>query len=100
MVTAAVDKWTSALSKDFGDFRFNYAANSCFPGEPRLNETHHNPLLFISVSITLGYFKYLGYEVDFSVADSFEAIPLFPNNRVLPQRPLPMISGRKQPRRF
>lgn len=50
VVTAAVDKWTRALSKDFGNFRFNYAANACFPGQPQLNETHHNPLLFISAA--------------------------------------------------
>ena len=49
IVTTAVDKWTRALSKDFGNFRFDYAANTCFPGEPRLNEVHHNPLIFISV---------------------------------------------------
>ena len=49
VVAAAVDKWTRALSKDFGDFRFNYAVNACFPGQPRLNEIHHNPLIFISI---------------------------------------------------
>lgn len=49
VIAAAVDKWTRALSKDFGDFRFNYAANACFPGQPQLNETHHNPLIFISI---------------------------------------------------
>ncbi|HEV7839901.1 MAG TPA: leishmanolysin-related zinc metalloendopeptidase, partial [Gemmatimonadaceae bacterium] len=36
-------------------------------------------------SITLGYFKDLGYEVDFSVADSFEVVPLFGGNRVAPR---------------
>jgi hypothetical protein len=48
-VRAAVNKWTRALSKDFGDFRFNYPANACFPGAPQMNETHHNPLIFVSV---------------------------------------------------
>jgi hypothetical protein len=50
VVAAAVDKWTRALSKDFGDFRLNSAANACFAGQPRLDETHHNPLLFISAA--------------------------------------------------
>ncbi|MDP9206866.1 MAG: leishmanolysin [Gemmatimonadota bacterium] len=50
VVAAAVAKWTRALSKNLGDFRFNYPANACFDGEPELNETHHNPLLFISVA--------------------------------------------------
>jgi hypothetical protein len=36
-------------------------------------------------SITLGFFKDIGYDVDFSVADPYEVVPLFPNNRVLPQ---------------
>jgi Leishmanolysin len=56
VVRAAVDKWTRALSKDFGDFRFNYPANACFPGEPQLNENHHNPLIFISVGAIDGAF--------------------------------------------
>jgi hypothetical protein len=56
VVTAAVNKWTRALSKDFGSFRFNYPANACFPGEPRLDETHHNPLIFISVAAIDGAF--------------------------------------------
>ena len=49
VIATAVDKWTRALSKDFGDFRFDYAANACFPGQPQLNEIHHNPLIFISI---------------------------------------------------
>jgi hypothetical protein len=37
-------------------------------------------------SITLGYFQDLGYEVDFSVADSYEVTPLFGDgSRVLPR---------------
>jgi hypothetical protein len=39
-------------------------------------------------SITLGYFKDLGYEVDFSVADSYEVTPLFGGNRVMPNTTL------------
>jgi len=34
--------------------------------------------------ITLGLFKDLGYEVDFSVADPYEVAPLFGANRVVP----------------
>jgi hypothetical protein len=56
VVAAAVGKWTRALSKDFGNFRFNYAANTCFPGAPQLNENHHNPLIFISVAAIDGPF--------------------------------------------
>ena len=48
VIAGAVDKWTRALSRDFGNFRFSYAPNACFPGEPALNENHHNPLVFIS----------------------------------------------------
>jgi hypothetical protein len=50
VVAEAVDKWTRALSKNLGDFRFNSAANACFAGEPQLNEIHHNPLIFISIA--------------------------------------------------
>ena len=56
VVATAVDRWTRALSKDFGNFRFDYAANTCFPGAPQLNETHHNPLIFISVGEIDGAF--------------------------------------------
>jgi hypothetical protein len=49
VVAAAVDKWTRALSKNLGDFRLDAPANNCFSGQPRLNETHHNLLLFISI---------------------------------------------------
>jgi hypothetical protein len=35
-------------------------------------------------SITLGFFKDIGYDVDFSVADPYEVAPLFPNNRMVP----------------
>src|SRR5882762_5985967 len=36
-------------------------------------------------SITLGFFKDIGYNVDFSVADPYEVTPLFPNTRILPE---------------
>ena len=48
--TAATAKWARALSKDLGDFRLQTPANDCFPGEPALNETHHNLLVFVSVA--------------------------------------------------
>ncbi len=35
-------------------------------------------------TITLGFFKDIGYDVDFSVADPYEVAPLFPNNRMVP----------------
>jgi hypothetical protein len=34
--------------------------------------------------ITLGLFADIGYNVDFTVADSFEVVPLFGNNRLVP----------------
>ena len=48
-VTTAANKWMRALSKNLGDFRFKSAAADCFAGEPALDETHHNLLLFVSV---------------------------------------------------
>jgi len=49
-VTIAAARWTRALSKNLGDFPINLPVNSCFPGQPAINETHHNLLLFISVT--------------------------------------------------
>jgi hypothetical protein len=49
-VGIAVAKWSRALSKDLGEFNLNTPANQCFTGEPNLNETHRNLLLFISVA--------------------------------------------------
>ncbi|HEU4749396.1 MAG TPA: leishmanolysin-related zinc metalloendopeptidase [Gemmatimonadaceae bacterium] len=61
IVAAAVDKWTSALKKNLGEFRFNSPANDCFAGQPDLNETHHNPLLFVSVANVDGPGRLLAY---------------------------------------
>lgn len=49
-VTTAATRWTRALSKNLGDFPLNLPANTCFPGQPAINETHHNLLLFVSVA--------------------------------------------------
>ena len=49
-LTIAATRWTRALSKNLGDFPINLPANSCFPGQPPINETHHNLLLFVSVA--------------------------------------------------
>jgi hypothetical protein len=48
-VAIAAARWTRALSKNMGDFQLNSSANDCFQGEPQLNETHHNLLLFVSL---------------------------------------------------
>jgi hypothetical protein len=48
-VTAAARKWTRAISKDLGAFTVGTPANYCFPGEPALDGTHRNLLLFMSV---------------------------------------------------
>jgi Leishmanolysin len=49
-VTTAATRWTRALSKNLGDFPLNLPANSCFAGQPAINETHHNLLLLVSVA--------------------------------------------------
>ena len=49
-VTTAAAKWTRALSKNLGDFPLTLPANSCFAGQPPINETHHNLLHFVSVA--------------------------------------------------
>jgi hypothetical protein len=61
VVAAAVNKWTRALSKDLGEFRLDTPANYCFSGEPPLNETHHNLLLFVSVAEVDGSGGQLAY---------------------------------------
>jgi len=48
-VKFAVDKWTRALHKNLGDFHLQAAAGECFLGEPKLDEIHHNLLLFVAV---------------------------------------------------
>ena len=50
VITAAVDQWSRALSKDRGSFRFDTRAGECFTGAPRLNEEHNNPVVFLSVA--------------------------------------------------
>jgi hypothetical protein len=49
VVAAAIGRWTRALSKNLGEFRFNRPADECFRGQPALDESHHNPLVFVSV---------------------------------------------------
>lgn len=39
-------------------------------------------------SITLGFFEDIGYDVDFSVADPYEVVPLFGGDRILPKETL------------
>jgi hypothetical protein len=39
-------------------------------------------------SITLGFFKDIGYDVDFSVADPYEVVPFVANNRMIPEASL------------
>jgi hypothetical protein len=36
-------------------------------------------------SITLGFFKDIGYDVDFSVADPYEVVPFFGGTRIIPE---------------
>jgi hypothetical protein len=39
-------------------------------------------------TITLGFFEDIGYDVDFSVADPYEVVPLFGGDRILPEETL------------
>jgi hypothetical protein len=47
-VKAAALRWSRALSKNLGDFQLTSAGGECFVGQPALNETHHNLLLFVT----------------------------------------------------
>ena len=54
VIAAAADKWTRALSKNRGDFSLDSPANHCFFGAPRLDETHRNLLVFVSIGYVDG----------------------------------------------
>lgn len=81
IVAEAVDKWMSALKKDRGEFRLNSAANECFPGEPDLNETHHNPLVFISVANVDGAGGLLAY-TQICAMSSRDTLPVLSHIRI------------------
>ena len=81
IVAEAVNKWTSALKKNLGEFRLNSAANDCFTGEPALNETHHNPLLFISVADIDGPDGRLAY-TEICAMSSRDTLPLLSHIRI------------------
>jgi hypothetical protein len=69
VVAAAVDKWTRAVSKNLGAFRLDSPADDCFPGQPQLNETHHNLLLFVSIADIDGPSANLAYTQVCGVSD-------------------------------
>jgi len=77
-VTTAAARWTRALSKNLGDFPINLPANSCFPGQPAINETHHNLLLFISVTDIDGPSKVLALTTVCRVS-SRDTLPILSN---------------------
>ena len=49
VVAAAVTRWTRAISKQFGEFRFRGVVDECFRGQPAMDETGHNPVVFLQV---------------------------------------------------
>lgn len=81
VVQGAVDKWTSALKKNRGEFRLNSAANDCFPGAPELNETHHNPLVFVSVANVDGPGGLLAY-TQICAMSSRDTLPVLSHIRI------------------
>ncbi len=81
LVAAAADKWTRALSKNRGDFRLNTPANHCFPGAPRLNEIHHNLLLFVSIAEVDGAGGQLAYTQICSISED-DALPILGHMRL------------------
>ena len=81
IVAAAVDKWTNALSKNRGRFRLNTQANQCFSGAPRLNEIHHNLLLFVSIAGVDGPGGQLGYTQVCSISGE-DALPILAHTRL------------------
>jgi hypothetical protein len=81
LVANAVDKWRRALSKAPEDFRLNVPANACFAGQPKLNETHHGLLLFISVAPVDGPFGVLAFTQVCSVSGS-DMLPMLSHIRL------------------
>lgn len=81
LVAAAVDKWTRALSKNRGDFRLNTPANHCFSGAPRLNEIHHNLLLFVSIAEVDGVSGQLAFTQVCSISGQ-DALPVLGHIRI------------------
>ena len=80
-VAAAVDKWTRAISKDLGAFRLDIPANDCFPGQPRLNETHHNLLLLVSIADIDGPSRNLAYTQVCGVSER-DKLPILSHIRI------------------
>lgn len=55
IVRAAVTRWTRALSKSLGEFRFKSPADDCFRGQPAMDETHHTQIVFVTVGEIDGF---------------------------------------------
>jgi hypothetical protein len=81
VVTTAADKWTRAVSKNLGAFRLDSPANDCFPGQPQLDETHHNLLLFVSIADIDGPSRNLAYTQVCSVSDR-DKLPILSHIRI------------------
>ena len=81
LIAAAAEKWTRALSRNRGDFPLNYPANHCFAGEPRLNEVHHNLLLFVSIGELDGGSGQLAFTEVCSVSEQ-DALPILAHIRL------------------
>ena len=75
VVTAAAEKWTRALSRDRGNFPLNFPANHCFAGAPRLNEVHHNLLVFFSIGDLDGSSRQLAFTAVCSISEQ-DALPV------------------------
>lgn len=80
VVAAAVDKWTRTLSKNLGAFRLDVPANDCFPGQPRLNETHSNLLLLVSIDDIDGPSRNVAYTQVCSVSEQ-DKLPILSHIR-------------------
>jgi hypothetical protein len=81
VVAGAIDKWTRALSKNLGAFRLDSPANDCFSGQPRLDETHQNLLLFVSIADIDGPSRTLAFTQVCSVSDQ-DKLPILSHIRI------------------